>query len=361
MTESQSLRRDWAIPPGEILQEALAERSMSQSELARRMDRPVKTINEIVNAKTAVTPETALQLELALGIPARVWTRLESAYREQRAREQAEAELSSWIAWAKKFPVNDLVRNGLLERPEGDSGLVAGVLSFFGVSTVSAWEREWSALATSYRQSETHEAVPESQAAWLRWGELEAAKREASDFDSAAFRGLIPDLRSLTRKEPTLGLRRAQELCATAGVTVIFVPELPGARVSGATRWLTPRRPLIQLSERHKIEDQIWFTFFHEAGHVVGDQRTEFLDLTPDGEPGAEPEERANQLARDWLIDPTAYATFVAAQEFAVAAIRDFASSQDISPGIVVGRLQRDGLVDHSKLNHLKRRFNFAR
>ena len=61
-------QRDWAVAPGEILQEALEDRDMSQSELARRMGRPVKTINEIVNGKAAITPDTAIQLELTLGI-----------------------------------------------------------------------------------------------------------------------------------------------------------------------------------------------------------------------------------------------------------------------------------------------------
>lgn len=33
---------DWAVPPGEILLEALRDRGMIQSELARRMARPLK-------------------------------------------------------------------------------------------------------------------------------------------------------------------------------------------------------------------------------------------------------------------------------------------------------------------------------
>jgi len=73
---------DWAVAPGEILAEALEERGMSQSELARRMDRPVRTINEIVNSKAAITPDTSIQLERALGISARLWNGLETQYRE---------------------------------------------------------------------------------------------------------------------------------------------------------------------------------------------------------------------------------------------------------------------------------------
>jgi addiction module HigA family antidote len=75
-------RPDWAVPPGEILLEALQDREMTQSELAQRLGRPLKTVNEIVNGKAAITPETAIQLERAIGISSRFWTGLETLYRD---------------------------------------------------------------------------------------------------------------------------------------------------------------------------------------------------------------------------------------------------------------------------------------
>ena len=110
-TESFAWQPDWAVAPGEILLEALQERGMSQSELARRMGRPTKTINEIVNGKAAITPETAIQLELTLGIAARFWNNLETTYREHLARERSREELETIAEWAAQFPVKDLVKN----------------------------------------------------------------------------------------------------------------------------------------------------------------------------------------------------------------------------------------------------------
>ncbi len=76
--------------------------------------------------------------------------------------------------------------------------------------------------------------------------------------------------------------------CAAVGVAVVLVPELPGTRVSGATRWLTPGKALIQLSLRYKSDDQLWFTFFHEAAHVLlhGKRDLFIEDLGADDETG---------------------------------------------------------------------------
>jgi HTH-type transcriptional regulator/antitoxin HigA len=77
---------DVAIPPGEYLAEEIAERGISQKELAKRMRRPLNAINEIINGKKTITAETALQLEEVMPeIPARFWLNLETEYQLTRA------------------------------------------------------------------------------------------------------------------------------------------------------------------------------------------------------------------------------------------------------------------------------------
>jgi len=81
---------DIAIPPGEYLAEEIEARGISQKELARRMGRPLNAINEIINGKKAITAETALELEKALGVPAHVWVNLQGQYELTQARLAAE-------------------------------------------------------------------------------------------------------------------------------------------------------------------------------------------------------------------------------------------------------------------------------
>jgi HTH-type transcriptional regulator / antitoxin HigA len=103
---------DFVTPPGETLLETLEALSMSQVELAERTGRPTKTISEIVNAKTAITTETALQFEKVLSVPARFWINLERNYREWLAREQERKSLESSLPWMDQFPLKWMARQG---------------------------------------------------------------------------------------------------------------------------------------------------------------------------------------------------------------------------------------------------------
>ena len=362
MTTELGKWRDWAVSPGEILAETLEEREMSQSELARRMSRPVKTINEIVNGKAAVTTNTAIQLELALGIGADFWNNLETSYRSHLSRESAEAAFANQVDWAKLFPIADLVKEGLIERPSNPAEKTSRLLTFFGVSDQDAWEGQWKASCAMLRASASHRSSFPAVSAWLRWGELLAAKEEASKFDASLFRRQLDVVRKLTRQDPVSALAQTQNLCREAGVIVLMTPEFKNTSLSGAARHLSNRRAVIQLSARHKTDDQLWFTFFHEAAHLLEDQNGDYIDpADPRERAESEAEIAADRFAREILIDSAAFATLIDAGSFSPEAVRSFAKVQGVSPGIVVGRLQREGLVPWTRLNGLKKKVQFER
>ncbi len=343
---------DWAVTPGEILLEALADREMTQSELAQRLGRPLKTVNEIIKGKAAITPKTAIQLERALGISARFWTGVETQYRDTIARQEAELDLEAQADWIDAFPIADLVRHRLIERGRTKAATLANLLSWLGVSRPGAYDRLDAAAA--YRASPAFAASPKAVTAWLRWGELQAVRVSAAPFDARRFRQVLAEIRPLTRKEPFAQIfQRVQTICAEAGVIVVLTPELSGTHLNGAARWIGSKA-VIQLSLRHKADDQFWFTFFHEAGHLLSGRRRDFVDgVQPDH--GDADELAADQFARDVIVPPDAYASFIQAGDFSRAAVRLFAESQAIAAGIVAGRLERDKHVGPAALRAVKK------
>lgn len=79
---------DYAVSPGEVLRYELELRDMSQAELAGRAGLCKQRVMAILNGddRVIITPETALKLEHALGMPVEYWLNLEAHYRETRAR-----------------------------------------------------------------------------------------------------------------------------------------------------------------------------------------------------------------------------------------------------------------------------------
>lgn len=349
---------DQVSPPGETLMEVLEDRGLTQSDLADRMGRPKKTINEVVKAKASITAETALQLERVLGISASFWNSLEANYRAYLAQERDREILKSQVEWLKLFPISQLVKNGWIEKGNTKIEMVEQLLSFFGVASKDQWNSVYAEPQAAFRRSTNFSMDSAALACWLRMGSIEASSQTCNEYDQGKFRKALQEAKSLTAAPFEESLPKVKELCASAGVSVAFVRRLPRLPISGATMWHSPSRAIIQLSFRYKTDDQFWFTFFHEAGHILlHGKRMVFIE--GDAHEGQE-EHEANKFAADLLISPNEYRRLAQSKRFSKDSINHFAATIGVSPGIVVGRLQHDGLLPQSHCNDLKKKIDLG-
>ena len=349
---------DYVSPPGETLLETIETLGMTQAELAERTGRPTKTISEIIKGKAAITPETALQLEKVLGVPASFWTNREQHYRESLARQGEQVVLGQQTDWLTGLPIAAMCKKGWISRFENEVQQLQEVLRFFGVASPQAWNEIWCGPQVVYRESRAFESDPGAVAAWLRKGEITAQSIQCETYDQLRFRDTLRKIRALTLEKPDVFQPTLAKTCASVGVAIAFVPELPKARVCGATRWLTPIKALIQLSLRYKTNDHLWFTFFHEAGHIMlHGKRDVFIESDDDN--GSE-ETAADRFAENFLIPRDRYDAFAKREVFSETTVRQFAGEIGIAPGIVVGRLQHDGKLPRTHLNRLKEHYHWV-
>lgn len=342
-----------ASAPGDTLKETLEAIGMSQSDLCRRTGLTAKTISGIINGREPLSQQTALQLETVLGVPASLWNNLERQYQEYRARSVQAEQMGAQEGWLRRFPMRQLLEWAWVERCEDVAQQVLALLRFFGCSSPDQCDTYLQHAAVQYRTSGKFSADEYAVSAWLRQGERMGQQLECSAYDAATFRRVLQEARHLSTEKPDEFVLQLQGLCARAGVAVVFVRELPRIRASGATRWLTSDKALIQLDLRHKSNDQLWFSFFHEAGHVLlHGKRQVFVD-GQDAEQN-DLEQEADRFASDMLIPARAYDSFVQRGKFTSSAVTAFAHEQEVAPGIVVGRLQHEGRVRHDLLNGLK-------
>jgi addiction module HigA family antidote len=346
---------EYAIPPGETLLETLQSVGMTQADLAERTGRPLKTINEIVKGKAAITPETALQFEKVLRIPASFWNALETNYQQALAKCHDREKLKKFVTWLNDLPIKELTERGWLKATADKSELVEQALAFFGVSDPTVWRQMWLSPRATFHRSTAFKMSPGAMAAWLRIGEIKAQKVRCKRFDRSAFRTELQSLRSLTTVPPAKIKAELVERSRQLGVAVVFVAELSGTHVSGATQWLTAEKALIQLSCRYKSDDQFWHAFFHECGHIVlHGKRDVFIDDSGTKRSDKQ-ENEANDFAAELLIPRQKMRHFFRRWPGDDKSIVDFAAELGIAPGIIVGQLQHMGDLSFSQFNHLKR------
>ena len=245
------------------------------------------------------------------------------------------------------------MRRGWIRHYTSKLRQVAEALKFFGVASPDAWRKVWETKGVEYRKSPSFKGRFGAVVAWLRQGELEARNIECAPYDTATFYDVLHRIRSLTVEPVDTFQETLVRLCASAGVAVVFVPELSKTGVCGATHWISPTKALIQLSLRYKTDDQLWFTFFHEAGHIViHGKREVFLE----GEHKDKKEDEANIFASNILIEPDKWNWFIAqSSSRSKVAIEEFARRIGIAPSIVVGRLQHEKRLPFNHCNDLKR------
>ena len=351
-------RPDYATPPGYVLEDHLEALGLTPAEFAGRHSLPEGLINGVIVGSAPIDPELAAIFGRELGLDSDVWLRMEARYRSE-LEHQADAEaVAGFASWADSFPVRELVRRGIIDKPLSDGDRVLKVLDFLGAKSVEDWQCRHEEEKVAYRHSPTFASNEFNLAAWLRLGELEAKWQQCDDYDAENFQAALSKIRSLTRQPTGDALDKTFALCNQSGVALALVEPFPKVALSGATRWLPGNRPLIQLSARHKTNDHLWFTLFHEAGHILLHSKEHvFIDTMKDQIAGVDAE--ADRWASDFLIPRSDWDRFADAGHFGEWAVRRFAHDQGITPAIVVGRLQHERLIPWSRLNHLKARMRW--
>lgn len=343
-------------PPGDTLAETITELGFNQSELASRMGRPQKTINEIIQGKTAIIPETAIQLERVTGVSADFWLEREKNYRLELAEILEAERVLQEKEWLKNFPIKEMISLKWISLETRDPlECIEALFQFFRVGSKDAFYSS-SCFATienqSYRLTNQKKKNPYALAAWLRQGEIQAAHLEVNKFDRTAFKEALKEIKKIMVNHPDNFFQRLAEKCAEVGVKVIHTPKLPNSKVHGATRWIGDT-PVIQLSNQFRRNDIFWFTFFHEAGHILKHGKKEvFLEGLDYSEEGLVKEAEADALAISMTFSEKEEKEFLdlaGPGGWTTQQVRDFAKNIGTHPAMIIGRMERKEIISRGQ------------
>lgn len=357
MLNSTSFLPNWTSAPGDTIMDLLNERNISIEAFADKMENSVEAAERLLEGELEITTEISLKLSTVLGSSVDFWMRREFQYREDLVRLKKVSE----NAWLKLLPIADMVKFGWIKQQISKS--VPALLSYFGVETITDWQMKYEAemAQVSFRTSSAFKQQPAAVAAWLRQGEIQSNHINCSPWNPELFRSSLSVIKKLTKiKDPIEFLPKLAKICAECGVAIAIARTPNGCQASGVTKFLSSERALIMLSFRYLTDDHFWFTFFHEAGHLLlHGNRCVFVEEIGKNRMISKEESEANDFAAELLIPFEKRPQLLKLAVTNKKSIVGFATSLGVSPGIVIGQLQHFGRIEHNRYNYYKRRFTW--
>ena len=338
-----------ATPPGATIKEQLTEREMSQKEFAARMGMSEKHISRLINGEVQLTPDMAVKLEMVLGVPARFWSNLEAVYREKLVKVKNENEMDRDIQLVKKLPYSEMAKNGWVPETKKIKEKVIYSRKFFEVVNLDLIENP-SLNGIACRRINESEKANLALLAWAQEAKLEARNIATLPVDIKSLKKETVKIREMTEKRPEEFCPELRKILSECGIAIVFLPHLDGSFLHGAT-FMDGSKIVMGLTVRGRDADKFWFSLFHELGHIICGHIGQENGTTE------EDEKQADYYAENTLIPDEKLHMLIERNDFSQNAILRFASYAGIDAGIVVGRLQREGLIEYSRYNDLKSKY----
>lgn len=341
-----------ATPPGATIREQLIDRGMSQKEFSVRMDFSEKHISRLINGDVHLTPEVAVRLETVLGIPARFWNNLEAVYREKLIKAEEENSMDEDEAIAQQFPYGEMAKYGWIPKTRDSKEKVFFLRQYFGVVKLSVLG-DSQIVKIACRRLAITEKADLALMAWAQEAGIQARNIRTAPVNRRGLISSIPEIRRMTVMDPAEFCPKMKKTLADCGVALVFLPHLKGSFLQGAT-FPDGNKIVVGLTVRGKDADKFWFSLFHELAHII---------LGHVGKAGGttdQDEEEADKWSRDTLILPDEFEEFRIRMDYSEKSILKFSEKQEIAPGIVVGRMQRERLIKYSMLNNLKAQYKIS-
>jgi addiction module HigA family antidote len=311
MAEAQTEKR-WPrrlSPPADTILDNLEELGWTQADLAERMGRTKKHVQDLVKNKTRITSETAVALSLTLGGSTQFWLNREANYQAALAERESLKRHDADRPWLKELPLADMRKLGWIDAGGEATANVDACLRFFGVASVKGWRDRYASQLVAFRAGTRGPgAKVGAVAAWLRRAQIAAAAIETGPWSKPQFLATLDaSCRKSMAADSIRALKEIQRDWARAGVALVFVRRPKACSAFGATEWLTSDRAMIVVSDRYATTDQLWFTLLHEAAHVVlHGKKKPHVDADNSGSDDDE-EREANAFAADRLIPRAAW------------------------------------------------------
>lgn len=355
-----SLDTDWVMHPSETAISLLQQRGSNPRDLVACAPENTEWAENFLLGIESINASTAPILARELGGTSDFWLQLQTQYDSDLKRLMSDAE-RGYADWVSQFDYRDIAAKSWLPPTSSRSAKLGYLLGLFGVSDLSEWDSGPRQLPghVAYRQNGTAKQDEYAVSAWIALAHRAVTYQSIREFDHKGALDKVPYLRSLVfEADIRCALKSISDTLSSVGIHFVLQDAPRGCYASGAVVPSGDGRPLMILTRKYKTDDQFWFSFFHELGHVLLHNWKEgFIDSELGGSDGLEKE--ANAYAQHLLFPMerlNALAAGIRQKSLRQKArlIFQAAKDQGVPPGIVVGQLQHHGAIPFSHFNKMK-------
>lgn len=347
-----------AFHPGYYIEDLIDELEMTQDEFAKRLNITPKNLSDLINGKASISDNIAKNLSLMLGTSVEVWINLQNSYnqkvieiRKLQAQRAEEVDLTL-------IDYSYFEKLGVVKATKDRTEQISELFRYFAISSFSVFKKR-DFLVQFRKTHNVDDKVVLNSNAWVQTIINFGKQIETQPYCEKKLKGYLQQIRGMTLQPPSDYLPELSRILAECGVALVIIPSLKNSGVYGATKWINKDKVVIGITNRGKYADVFWFSLLHELGHVLQKKITKTLVDFEAYDHSEDYEKEADQFARDVLIDPRSFELISKKSFFSKQEVRDFADTIKIHPGIVVGRLQKEGFIPYTHLNGLRQKYVF--
>lgn len=359
MENLNGLSLDLIIHPGETIKELLEEKEMTQEELAIRTEYSAKHVSEVISGKKDISSRFANALEYVFNIPAEFWINLQGNYDNEiielkKASNIKEEEFS--VLSELKDIVKYCEKVGIIKSGLNKAMTLLSMRKFLNVNNLLAIPN-LPLQQVAFRGSKKNKVNINILYAWKKICEYLTDKVNIiNDFNKEKLIENYENIKKSMFLEPDEMIDKLKDIFSECGIAFEVVHNFVGAPVQGYIQ-KRKNKILLCMTIRQSFSDIFWFTLFHEIGHLLND---DFYDQYIDYSfVESESEKRADLFARNTLINEDDYKEFMKQGKFSINMISKFAKTQNVIPGIVIGRIQNE-LDDYTFMSQYKERYKWV-
>jgi HTH-type transcriptional regulator / antitoxin HigA len=332
-------------PPSKYIKDFLDERNWTQNDLALILGWQPQDVSSLMNRKKKFTAEVAQQLadafnnspEFWMDIEGNYWTAVESRIALLQVSPNDDIKRRSKLF--TNFPTKELQKRGWISKTDNIEELAPQIEDL-----INRGEKLQS--VASFKRTTKDEKLNIPESLWLGRTMQLAEMLPIEKYDEKRLDSLFRLLRKAAKSSQAV--HKVAELLQRYGIRFVINEKLKNAQIDGAAFWLDDNSPVVALSLRFNNIGSFWFALMHELTHIKYRDRFSLDDLQ--NSPRNEIEDRANNEAAEILVPQVELNWFIksTAPYFSKAKINNFATKLEIHPGIIVGQLQKRGVIGYN-------------